>query len=71
LVPVSFSPSRITHNNGVSGGASVEVAFPFTIKFVDIASSVEPAASIEVLRYNGLLHLTLFNGVFLSAWKIR
>jgi hypothetical protein len=30
LVPVSFSPSRITHNSGVAGGASVDAALPFT-----------------------------------------
>src|SRR5262249_5931969 len=40
LVPVSFSPSRITHNNGVAGGASVDAALPFTVKLVVIVSSL-------------------------------
>jgi hypothetical protein len=40
LVPVSFSPSRITHNNGVAGGASVDAALPFTLKLVVIVSSL-------------------------------
>jgi hypothetical protein len=37
---VSFSPSRSTHNNGVAGGASVDAALPFTVKFVVIVSSL-------------------------------
>jgi hypothetical protein len=41
LVPVSFSPSRITHNTGVAGGASVDAALPFTVKVVVIVSSLE------------------------------
>src|SRR5436190_17664333 len=40
LVPVSLSPSRITHSNGVAGGASVDAAFPFTVKLVAIYSSL-------------------------------
>src|SRR5438270_12035976 len=36
LVPVSLRPSRITHNKGVAGGASVDAALPFTVKFVAI-----------------------------------
>src|SRR5689334_17293952 len=42
LVPVSFRPSRITHNSGVVGGASVDAALPFTVKLVAIASSLGP-----------------------------
>src|SRR4249920_2215572 len=42
FVPVSLNPSRITHSNGVSGGASVVAGWPFTTKFVDIASSRNP-----------------------------
>src|SRR5262245_44523945 len=42
FVPVSFNPSRITHSNGVSGGASVVAGCPFTTKFVDIDSSWNP-----------------------------
>src|SRR5437667_10377408 len=42
LVPVSFNPSRITHNNGVAGGASVDTARPFTVKLVAILSSLSP-----------------------------
>src|SRR5262249_26822771 len=41
LVPVSFSPSRITHNTGVAGGASVDAALPFTVKVVLIFSSLQ------------------------------
>src|SRR4051812_39929064 len=41
LVPVSFSPSRMTHSSGVSGGASVVAALPLTVKLVAIASSPE------------------------------
>jgi hypothetical protein len=41
LVPVSFSPSRITHNNGVAGGASVDAALPFTVKSMAIVSSLK------------------------------
>jgi hypothetical protein len=37
---VSFSPSRITHNNGVAGGASVDAALPFTVKVVVIVFSL-------------------------------
>jgi hypothetical protein len=32
LVPVSFRSSRITHNNGVVGGALLDAALPFTVK---------------------------------------
>src|SRR5215468_934118 len=39
LVPVSLRPSRITHNNGVCGGASVVAAWPFTVKLVAMVSS--------------------------------
>jgi hypothetical protein len=40
LVPVSCSPSRITHNSGVAGGASVEAALPLTVKLVAMLSSL-------------------------------
>jgi hypothetical protein len=36
---VSFKPSRITHRSGVSGGASVAAALPFTKKLVVIDAS--------------------------------
>src|SRR5215211_2769756 len=42
LVPVSLRSSRITHNSGVAGGAPVDAALPFTVKFVAIASSLRP-----------------------------
>src|SRR3954454_20027244 len=42
LVPVSLRSSRITHNSGVAGGASVAAGLPFTMKFVAIASSLDP-----------------------------
>src|SRR3954468_1400072 len=42
LVPVSLRSSRITHNSGVAGGASVAAGLPFTMKFVAIASSPAP-----------------------------
>ena len=41
LVPVSLRPSRITQSSGVSGGASVDAALPFTVKLVAIASSLK------------------------------
>src|SRR5262249_52968831 len=41
FVPVSFSPSRITHNSGVAGGASVDAALPFTVKVVVMVSSLQ------------------------------
>jgi hypothetical protein len=44
LVPVSYKSSRITHSSGVSGGASVVAALPFTRKLVVIASSLDPSA---------------------------
>src|ERR1019366_3150951 len=44
LVPVSFKSSRITHSSGVSGGAFVVAALPFTRKLVAIASSLDPRA---------------------------
>src|ERR1700716_558528 len=44
LVPVSLRPSRITHNNGVAGGASVDAALPFTMKLVDMVSSLDVTA---------------------------
>src|SRR3954451_21965560 len=44
LVPVSPRPSRITHNNGVAGGASVDAALPFTVKLVDMVSSLDATA---------------------------
>src|SRR5262245_53963677 len=44
LVPVSFKSSRITHSSGVSGGAFVVAAMPFTRKLVAIASSLGPRA---------------------------
>src|SRR3954470_13928800 len=42
FVPVSLRSSRITHNNGVAGGASVVAGLPFTVKSVAIASSLSP-----------------------------
>src|SRR5262245_58042020 len=36
LVPVSLRPSRITHNKGVCGGASVDAGLPFTLKRIVI-----------------------------------
>jgi hypothetical protein len=42
LVPVSLRSSRITHNSGVAGGASVVAGLPFTMNFVAIASSLRP-----------------------------
>jgi hypothetical protein len=52
LVPVSFSPSRITHNNGVAGGASVDAALPFTVKLVVIVSSlpIDDARAMRVVN---------------------
>src|SRR5215510_16145604 len=44
LVPVSLRPSRITHNNGVAGGASVDAALLFTVKLVDMVSSLDVTA---------------------------
>src|SRR5215211_4608562 len=34
LVPVSLRSSRITHNNGVVGGALLDAALPFTVKLM-------------------------------------
>src|SRR5262249_26578892 len=48
LVPVSLSPSRITHNNGVCGGASVVAAWPFTVKLVVMVSS--PASTAQAAQ---------------------
>src|SRR5437016_4863491 len=45
LVPVSLRPSRITHNSAVAGGASVDAALPFTVKFVAIRFLPEPTQS--------------------------
>src|SRR4030088_489292 len=42
FVPVSLRSSRITHNNGVAGGASVVAGLPFTVNIVAIASSLSP-----------------------------
>ncbi len=39
LVPVSFSESRSTHSNGVSGSTSTFCAMPLTISEIDIAAS--------------------------------
>src|SRR6516165_7525420 len=50
FVPVSFNPSRITHSNGVSGGASVVAGCPFTTKFVDIDSSWNPQLAEDRVR---------------------
>ena len=36
LVPVSFSESRSTHNNGVSGSTSTLWAMPLTISEIDM-----------------------------------
>src|ERR1700716_1317559 len=44
LVPVSLRSSRITHNNGAAGGASAKVALPFTVKLVDMVSSLDVTA---------------------------
>src|SRR5262249_34792459 len=41
LVPVSLRSSRITHNNGVVGGASVDATLPFTVKLMAIVSLLE------------------------------
>jgi hypothetical protein len=41
-VPVSFRSSRMTHNNGVAGGASVVAGLPFTVNLVASASSLSP-----------------------------
>ena len=59
LVPVSLSPSRITHSKGVAGGASVDAALPFTVKLVAIAflpdARMEPrpqrAASVDTFQF--------------------
>src|SRR2546421_11031847 len=48
LVPVSLRSSRITHNSGVAGGASVAAGLPFTMKFVAIASSLDPRGAKAV-----------------------
>src|SRR3954451_18620420 len=42
LVPVSLRSSRMTHSSGVAAGASVAAGLPFTMKFVAIASSLDP-----------------------------
>jgi hypothetical protein len=34
LVPVSLRSSRITHNNGMVGGALLDAALPFTVKLM-------------------------------------
>src|SRR5215468_1926380 len=39
LVPVSFSESRSTHSNGVSGSTATLWAMPLTISEIDIAAS--------------------------------
>src|SRR5215475_833869 len=41
LVPVSLKSSRITHNNGVVGGASVDAALPFTVKLMAMVFLLE------------------------------
>jgi hypothetical protein len=51
-VPVSFKPSRITHNSGVVGGASVDAALPFTVKFMAISILPQPA-QIQDRRWAG------------------
>src|SRR5262249_19909690 len=50
LVPVSFRPSRITHNNGVAGGASVDAAWPFTVKSIGIAYLLGPRGRAQPWR---------------------
>ncbi len=40
FVPVSLRPSRMTHSNGVAGGASVDTDFPFTVNCVAIRPSL-------------------------------
>jgi hypothetical protein len=40
-------PSRITHNNGVAGGASVDAALPFTVKSMAIVSSLRIVGTFE------------------------
>jgi hypothetical protein len=47
LVPVSLRPSRITHNNGVAGGASVDAALPFTVKFMAMHSSLSKTTEVR------------------------
>jgi hypothetical protein len=52
LVPVSLRSSRITHNSGVAGGASVVAGLPFTMNLVAIAFSLRPhgAKAVAGLR---------------------
>src|SRR5437588_11709436 len=45
LVPVSLRPSRMIHNSGVSGGASVEAALPFTVKLVAMCFLPKPRSA--------------------------
>jgi hypothetical protein len=59
LVPVSFKPSLITQSKGVSGGASVDAVFPFTVKFVAIATSPDSA-----LRHGS-------RACVIGAWRAR
>jgi hypothetical protein len=59
---VSFNPSRITHSNGVSGGASVVAGWPFTTKFVDIDSSYGPATGRRPWQAYPIMLPALVNG---------
>src|SRR5215831_11951815 len=48
LVPVSLRSSRITHNNGVVGGASLDAALPFTVKLMAMVFLLENKPPREV-----------------------
>src|SRR5437868_11492004 len=42
LVPVSLRPSRITHNSGVSRGASLDAGLPLTVKLMAMGLLLVP-----------------------------
>src|SRR5262249_24413194 len=65
LVPVSLRPSRITRNNGVAGGASVDAALPFTVKLVDMVSSLDVMP--EMLLFASPARLAMFQSTPISA----
>src|SRR5947209_7602947 len=48
FVPVSLRPSRITHNNGVAAGASVDAALPFTVKLIAISLSFRVPGAVDL-----------------------
>src|SRR5215470_8781912 len=52
LVPVSLSPSRSTHNNGVSLGASVDAVLPLTVNVVTIAPSLRTHAVAALTAFS-------------------